>query len=179
MADVLVVADDLTGANAAAAGFARSGLRAVTASAARRADVVAEISAIFAKLAETKKANEEMSAKLATVEKELAEKTAILKDVEVRCKAAEDKAKKLEASMKDEGEKVIVASEAKVTEYIGKVDELLKMIEDVKKHGVVTVSGGGGGGAAPAAAGGSGPDAGGEPSSDFGFGSDAFATDKW
>lgn len=144
-------------------------------------DVVAEISAIFAKLAETKKANEEMSAKLATVEKELAEKTAILKDVEVRCKAAEDKAKKLEASMKDEGEKVIVASEAKVTEYIGKVDELLKMIEDVKKHGVVTVAAGG---AAPAggeaAAGGTGePVVGGEPSSDFGFGSDAFATDKW
>jgi len=43
MADVLVVADDLTGANAAAAGFARSGFRAVTASAAQRADVVAEM----------------------------------------------------------------------------------------------------------------------------------------
>lgn len=142
-------------------------------------DVVAEISAIFAKLAATKKANDEMSAKLAKVEKELAEKTAILKDAEVRCKAAEDKAKKLEASLKDEGEKVIVASQAKVTEYIGKVDELLKMIEDVKKHGVVTVAAGG---AAPAgeAAGGTGePVVGGEPSSDFGFGSDAFATDKW
>lgn len=47
MADVLVVADDLTGANAAAAGFARSGLRAVTASAARRADVVAEMVSRF------------------------------------------------------------------------------------------------------------------------------------
>ena len=43
MADVLVVADDLTGANAAAAGFARAGLRAVTASAADSADVVAEM----------------------------------------------------------------------------------------------------------------------------------------
>lgn len=47
MADVLVVADDLTGANAAAAGFARSGLRAVTASAAERADVVAEMVSRF------------------------------------------------------------------------------------------------------------------------------------
>ena len=47
MADVLVVADDLTGANAAAAGFARSGLRAVTASAADRADVVAEMVSRF------------------------------------------------------------------------------------------------------------------------------------
>ena len=93
-------------------------------------------------------------------------------------KAAEDKAKRLEASSKDEGEKVIVASEAKVTEYIGKVDELLKMIEDVKKHGVVTVAAGGA--AAGEASSGSGdPVVGGEPSSDFGFGSDAFATDKW
>jgi hypothetical protein len=142
-------------------------------------DVVAEISAIFAKLAETKKANEEMAAKLEKVEKELAEKTAILKDTEVRCKVAEDKAGKLEASLKDEGEKVIVASEAKVTEYIGKVDELLKMIEDVKKHGVVTVAAGGAAPAGGATSGSGEPEVGGEPSSDFGFGSDAFATDKW
>lgn len=47
MAEILVVADDLTGANAAAAGFARAGLRAVTASAAHRADVVAEMVARF------------------------------------------------------------------------------------------------------------------------------------
>jgi uncharacterized protein YgbK (DUF1537 family) len=47
MVEVLVVADDLTGANAAAAGFARLGLRAVTASAAQRADVVAEMVARF------------------------------------------------------------------------------------------------------------------------------------
>lgn len=47
MADVLVVADDLTGANAAAAGFARAGFRAVTASAGEHADVVAEMVARF------------------------------------------------------------------------------------------------------------------------------------
>ena len=47
MADVLVVADDLTGANAAAAGFSRAGIRAVTASAADRADVVAEMVSRF------------------------------------------------------------------------------------------------------------------------------------
>jgi len=143
-------------------------------------DVVAEVSAIFGKLSEAKKTLDEQATKLAAVEKELAEKTAILKDAEVRCKAAEDKANKLEASMKDEGEKVIVASEAKVTEYIGKVDELLKMIEDVKKHGVVTVAAGGAAPAGEGAAAGTGePVVGGEPSSDFGFGSDAFATDKW
>ena len=143
-------------------------------------DVVAEVNCIFGKLAEAKKTLDEQAVKLAKVEKELAEKTAILKDVEVRCKAAEDKAKRLEASAKDEGEKVIVASQAKVTEYIGKVDELLKMIEDVKKHGVVTVAGGGAAPAGAAASSGTGePVVGGEPSSDFGFGSDAFATDKW
>ena len=43
MGTVLVVADDLTGANAAAAGFARSGLRSVTAGAATRPDVVAHL----------------------------------------------------------------------------------------------------------------------------------------
>ncbi|QBX56094.1 four-carbon acid sugar kinase family protein [Nocardioides seonyuensis] len=47
MADVLVVADDLTGANAAAAGFARAGFRAVTASAGERAEVVAEMVSRF------------------------------------------------------------------------------------------------------------------------------------
>jgi uncharacterized protein YgbK (DUF1537 family) len=47
VADVLVVADDLTGANAAAAGFARSGFRSVTASAGERADVVAEMVSRF------------------------------------------------------------------------------------------------------------------------------------
>ena len=47
MAEVLVVADDLTGANAAAAGFARAGLRSVTASAAARPDVVAEMVSRF------------------------------------------------------------------------------------------------------------------------------------
>ena len=142
-------------------------------------DVVAEVNAIFAKLTESKKTIDAQAAKLATVEKELAEKTAILKDVEVRMKAAEDKANRLEASAQGAGEKVIVASEAKVVEYIGKVDELLKLIEDVKKHGVVTVSGGGAAAAGEAAGGSGEPDVGGTPSSDFGFGSDAFATDKW
>ena len=47
MADVLVVADDLTGANAAAAAFARSGLRAATAGTASRPDVVAEMAPRF------------------------------------------------------------------------------------------------------------------------------------
>ncbi|RZU30712.1 four-carbon acid sugar kinase family protein [Blastococcus saxobsidens] len=47
MAEVLVVADDLTGANATAADFAEAGLRAATASAATRADVVTDMVARF------------------------------------------------------------------------------------------------------------------------------------
>lgn len=47
MADVLVVADDLTGANATGAGFARAGLRAVTVGTGQRWDVVAEFHARF------------------------------------------------------------------------------------------------------------------------------------
>ncbi len=142
-------------------------------------DVTGEVGALFAKLAADKKTICDQAAKLDKVEKELAEKTAILKDTDTRMKAAEAKVKSLEASMQSEGEKLIVASEAKVTEYIGKVDELLKMIEDVKKHGVVTVAAGGAAPAGAAAGTGSTPEAGGEPEADFGFGSDLFATDKW
>jgi D-threonate/D-erythronate kinase len=47
MARVLVVADDLTGANAAAAGFSRTGLRAVTVGLGRRWDAVAEFHSRF------------------------------------------------------------------------------------------------------------------------------------
>ena len=65
-------------------------------------DVVAEVNAIFAKLTDSKKTIDEQAAKLAKVEAELAEKTAILKDVEVRANAAEDKAKRLEESAKED-----------------------------------------------------------------------------
>ncbi|MCV2490873.1 four-carbon acid sugar kinase family protein [Geodermatophilus sp. YIM 151500] len=47
MASVLLVADDLTGGNAAAAGFASAGLRSVTASAAERSDVIPEMVSRF------------------------------------------------------------------------------------------------------------------------------------
>jgi hypothetical protein len=138
---------------------------------------LSQVNAIFDKLAEYKTTVNAQAEKLTKVEAELAEKTAILKDVETRMKAAEAKVKMLESSAKDEGEKVMVASQAKVEEYIGKVDELLKLIEDVKKHGVVTVASGGagGGGAAPMA---DGPTDSG-PTDDFGFSSDAFNKSDW
>lgn len=46
-ARVLVVADDLTGANATAAGFARAGMNAVTVPGDRRIDVIAEFASRF------------------------------------------------------------------------------------------------------------------------------------
>jgi uncharacterized protein YgbK (DUF1537 family) len=47
MADILVVADDLTGANAAAAGFARGGRRAVTVSRSEHWEAIAEFHSRF------------------------------------------------------------------------------------------------------------------------------------
>jgi hypothetical protein len=140
-------------------------------------ETLGEVDGIFAKLAEYRKSIGELSAKLQKSEVALAETSAKLKETEKQLAAANGELSKLKASGKDEGDKVIVTSQAKVEEYIGKVADLLKMIEDVKKHGVVTVAAG-----APAAGGApsaEGPAAGGEPTADFGFGSDPFADEKW
>ncbi|GAA1727240.1 four-carbon acid sugar kinase family protein [Isoptericola hypogeus] len=53
MADILVVADDLTGANASAAGFARAGWRAVTVSRSEHWEAVAEFHGRFDALVAT------------------------------------------------------------------------------------------------------------------------------
>ncbi len=115
-------------------------------------DTQGEINALFAKLSTYKSTAESQTAEVAKLTAELSEKTAMLNDVTAKLKVAEASVKRFEDSSKQESEKLIVAPLAKVNEYIGKVDELLKMIEDVKKHGVVTVSGGGAAGGAPAAA---------------------------
>jgi hypothetical protein len=137
------------------------------------ADTLAEVNAIFAKLAEYKTTINAQTEQLAKVKAELAEKTAVLADVDARMKAAEAKVKSYEESGKNEGEKLLVAPLGKVNEYIGKVAELLKMIEDVKKHGVVTVAAGG---AAPAAGGTAAPAA--EPEPTFGY-EDPFTKSDW
>ena len=136
------------------------------------ADVLGEISGIFNRLAEYKTAANTLNAELVKVKAELAEKTAVLADAEARMKAAETKVKSYEEAGKNEGEKLLVAPLGKVNEYIGKVDELLKMIEDVKKHGVVTVAAGG---AAPAAGGAAAEAA---PVVDFGY-EDPFVKSDW
>lgn len=139
-------------------------------------DVMVQVESIFGKLAEYHQtiadqdaAIKDLEAKLAGSESKLAETEKAMAEYKGKCEA-------YEASAKGEGDKVIVNSQEQVEEYIGKVDELLKMIEDVKKHGVVTVaSGAAPAGDAPAGA----PDAGGEPEADFGFGSDPFGADDW
>ncbi|MFZ5425622.1 MAG: hypothetical protein ACOZEN_01500 [Thermodesulfobacteriota bacterium] len=138
------------------------------------AETVAEIGALFAKLAEYKTTVNTQAEKLAKVEAELAAKSATLTDVEAKLKAAEASVKRFEESSQKESEKLLVAPLSKVNEYIGKVDELLKMIEDVKKHGVVTVAAGGvaAGGAPGAAA------AEPEPVVDFGV-EDTFTKSDW
>ncbi len=127
-------------------------------------DVQEEVDNIFNQLAEYKKTIEEQKAKLAEYE-------GIIEENKKKIAALEAKVADYEAQMKDEGEKKIIASAAKVDEYIKKVDELLAKIEEVKKHGVVTVSGEGG-----AAAGGEEvakeEAKSSEPKPEFGFGGD-------
>jgi len=136
------------------------------------AETMGEINALFVKLAEYKTAAETQAEELLKVKAELAAKTATLIDVEAKLKAAEASVKRFEDSAQKDSEKILVAPLAKVEEYIGKVDELLKMIEDVKKHGVVTVAGGG----APAAGGATA--AAEEPVVDFGV-EDSFTKSDW
>jgi len=139
------------------------------------AETMGEINALFAKLGDYKTTINAQAEELAAVKADLAAKSASLTDVETKLKAAEASVARFEDSAKKESEKLLVAPVAKVNEYIGKVDELLKMIEDVKKHGVVTVAAGGSG-SAPAA-GGSAPAAA-EPVVDFGV-EDSFTKSDW
>lgn len=138
------------------------------------AEAKAEADAVFARIEGYKKTLEEQAAKIKELEVAKAEfetkATALEKDV------AEYKGKveAYEASAKGEGDKVIVTSQQTVEEYIGKVNELLEQIENVKKHGVVTVAAGdGGAAAAPAEAA---EESGGVPD-DFGFGASGASSD--
>lgn len=145
------------------------------------ADVQGQVDAIFAKLAEYRQTVADQAAKIDELEKNLAAATAAAKASDASLAEYKAKADKLEASAKDEGEKVIVASEAKVTELNNKVAELAKEVESMQSSVIAILRaapvGGEGGAAAPAGAGA--PEAGGEPSADFGFGSDPFSDEGW
>ncbi|MFW5488317.1 MAG: hypothetical protein ACNI3A_07865 [Desulfovibrio sp.] len=142
--------------------------------------VQTEVDAIFAKLADYHKTIGEQAAKITDLEAKLAETSGKLAETEKSMADYKGKYEALEASGKGEGEKVIIASEEKVTELNGKVSELSDEIEKVKSSIIAILQAaptGEGGAAAPAAAGA--PEAGGEPEADFGFGSDPFSDGAW
>jgi uncharacterized protein YeeX (DUF496 family) len=124
-------------------------------------DIMEEVNTLFSQLEEYRTQAKELKGKVAEYEGQLEEN-------KKKIAALETKVADYEAQMQDEGEKKIVASAAKVDDYLSKVDDLLAKIEEVKKHGVVTVSGEGGGGAAEAAPADSGATK--EPEGEFGFG---------
>ncbi|WP_027720405.1 hypothetical protein [Maridesulfovibrio zosterae] len=143
-------------------------------------DVMVQVDAIFGKLADYRSTGAAQAAKIQELETKLAAAEGKLGETEKAMAEYKGKCEAFEASSKGEGDKVIVTSQEKVEEYIGKVDELLKMIEDVKKHGVVTVASGAvAEGAAPAGDSAGAPATGGAPAEDFGFGSDPFSDEGW
>lgn len=142
--------------------------------------VQVEVDAVFAKLTEYRKSVAEQGAKIAELEKALAEATSKLAVTEKSLAEYKAKADKLEASAKSEGEKVIVASEEKVTELNKVVTDLAGEIDKVKSSIIsILKAAPSAGGEAGAPAGSGAPETGGEPAADFGFGSDPFSDSKW
>jgi hypothetical protein len=135
-----------------------------------------EVDEVFAKLAEYKGQINAKAAKIDELTKALA-----AKEGEVAALTA--KVKEFEGQKKGEAESLFVTTEARIVEFTGKLEALLKEVEEVKKTGVVVagVAGVAAAGAAPAAEAASGPaDAG--AGSDFGFSGgsqDPFADSKW
>jgi predicted ribosome quality control (RQC) complex YloA/Tae2 family protein len=126
------------------------------------ADMQEEMDALFDQLQEQKQTLQEQKDKIAEYE-------GTLEQNKQKISSLEAKVQDYEAQAQDEGEKKIMASSSKVDDHLKKVDDLLAKIDEVKKHGVVTVSGeAGAAGAAAESGGGTG-----EPEEDFGFGGSA------
>jgi uncharacterized protein YeeX (DUF496 family) len=134
-------------------------------------DAQEEADTVFSKLKEYQQTVKEQQGKLAEYE-------GTLEENKKKMAALESKVADYEAQMKNEGEKQIIASASKVEDYLKKVDDLLAKIDEVKKHGVVTVSGEGGAGAAPEA-GGAAASGSSEPEPDFGFGGSSAGDDEF
>jgi predicted ribosome quality control (RQC) complex YloA/Tae2 family protein len=126
-------------------------------------DMQEEVDAIFDQLQEYKQTLQQQKDKIA-------EHEGTLEQNKQKISSLEAKVQDYEAQAQQEGEKKIMASSSKVDDYLKKVDDLLAKIDEVKKHGVVTVSGETGAAGAAADAGGGGT---GEPVEDFGFGGSA------
>jgi peptidoglycan hydrolase CwlO-like protein len=137
----------------------------------------AEVDEVFAKLADYKGQIKAKDAKIEDLNKALA-----AKDGEIAALAA--KVKEFEGQKKGEAEALFVTTEARIVEFTGKLEALLKEVEEVKKTGVVVagVAGVAAAGAAPAADGGAGAPAEAVAGDDFGFSGgaqDPFADSKW
>lgn len=145
------------------------------------AQAQAEVDAVFAKLTEYRKTVSEQGAKIAELEKALAEATAKLGVTEKSLAEYKAKADKLEAGAKSEGEKVIVASEEKVTGLNKAVLDLAGEIDKVKSSiiSILKAAPSAGGAAAAGEKGAGAPETGGAPADTFGFGSDPFSDNKW
>ncbi len=136
------------------------------------AEAMEEVKAVFDKVAGYKQT-------IADQETQIKDLEALKEDNGKKIAALESKVSDYEKQMKNEGEKQIMASAKKVEDYLGKVDDLLAKIEEVKKHGVVSVSGDAAAGDAAAAGGDTAASGSGEPEADFGFGSSSGGGDEF
>jgi peptidoglycan hydrolase CwlO-like protein len=139
----------------------------------------AEVDEVFAKLADYKGQINAKSAKVDELTKALA-----AKDAEIAALSA--KVKEFEGQKKGEAEALFVTTEARIVEFTGKLEALLKEVEEVKKTGVVVAGVAGvtaaAGAAAPAAAEAAGAPAETAAGTDFGFAGgsqDPFADSNW
>lgn len=134
-----------------------------------------EINEVFDKLADYKGTINDQAAEIEDLNQALA-----AKDGEIT--ALQAKVKEYEDQKKGQAEELFVTTEARIVEFTGKLEALLKEVEEVKKTGVVVA--GVAGVAAPAASGG---EAAGAPAEagagdDFGFSGgaqDPFADSNW
>lgn len=136
-----------------------------------------EVDEVFAKLADYKGQINAKSAKIDELTKALE-----AKDAEIAALSA--KVKEFESQKKGEAEALFVTTEARIVEFTGKLEALLKEVEEVKKTGVVVagVAGVAAAGAAPAAAEAAGAPAEAAAGTDFGFSGgsqDPFADSNW
>lgn len=133
-------------------------------------EAAAEAADIFTRLTAAQKTAAEQAARIETLEGELAARTAQFRDVEARLTSAEQTIGRLEAASREQGDALVVASAAKVRDFIGQVDTLLGKIEAIKQQGLVAAPAG----EVPRATMADSP----PPSAAFSLGDDFFAA-KW
>lgn len=137
----------------------------------------AEVDAVFEKL-------DAFAAKIAAAEAKIADLNATVAAKDAEIAKLQAKVKEYEGEKKGEAEKLFITTEARIVEFTGKLEELLKQVEEVKKTGVVVAGVAGVTAAAAPVAGGeaAGAPAQAEAGSDFGFSggaTDPFSDANW